>query len=334
MASLLDSITIRKLHLKNRIVMPPMASELATRSGEVTDALLSHYRRRCKSVGLVIVEHSYIHPTGKFSLLPFSESQLGIYSDDLVAGLSRLVEVVHREGTPITIQINHAGRRANSRVCGAQPVAPSPIPDPEIKETPRELTIDEIQSIVNTFGLAANRAVKAEFDAVEIHGAHGFLLSQFCSPLTNRRNDRYGGTLENRMRFPLEVASEVLDKVGQDIPVLYRLGADDMTPEGLTLEESKKIAQSLSNLGISVIDVSGGLCGSRPPNLSGEGYFAHLAKGIKKAVNVPVITTGGIRTPEFADEVVRAGVADLVGIGRSLLADPDWATKAIEALKE
>jgi len=327
--SLLDPLTIHKSHLKNRIVMPPMASGLATRTGEVTEALVAHYKSRCRSVGLVIVEHSYIHPVGRTS-----EMQLGIHDDNLVPGLSRLVKAVHEEGTPIAIQIGHGGRRANSSVCGAQPVAPSPIPDPESKEIPRELTVNEIQSIVKAFGLAAGRAVKAGFDAVEIHGAHGLLLSQFCSPLANRRNDRYGGVLENRTRFPLEVASKVLGAVGQDIPVLYRLGADDMMPGGLTLEESKRIAQSLVNLGIAAIDVSGGLCGSRPSNLSGEGYFAHLAKGIKQAVRVPVITAGGIKTPQFADEIVRTRIADLVGIGRALLADPNWATRAIGALKK
>jgi len=329
MASLLDPLIIRKLHIENRIVMPPMASELATRSGEVTEALVAHYKSRCRSVGLVIVEHSYIHPIGKRS-----EKQPGIHSNNRVAGLSRLVEALHEEGTPIAIQINHAGRRANSRVTGAQPVAASCIPNPETNEMPRELTADEIESIVKAFGLAARRAVKAGFDAVEIHGAHGYLLNQFCSPLTNRRNDRYGGVLENRMRFPLEVASDVLSKVGQDIPVLYRLGADDMMPGGLTLEESKRIAQSLAILGIAVIDVSGGLCGYQPSNLSGEGYFAHLAKEIKQTAKAPVITSGGIKTPQFADEIVKKGIADLVGIGRALLADPNWATRAIETLKK
>ena len=212
-------------------------------------------------------------------------------------------------------------------------MAASSIPDLESNEMPRELTANEIKSIVKAFGLAASRAVNAGFDAVEIHGAHGYLLSQFCSPLTNRRNDRYGGMLEKRMRFPLEVASEVLSTVGQDIPVLYRLGADDMMPGGLTLEESKRIAQSLANSGIAVIDISGGLSGYQPSNLSGEGYFSHLAKGIKQTVKIPVITTGGIKTPQFADEVVKKGIADLVGIGRALLADPNWATRAIETLK-
>jgi len=309
--------------------MPPMASELATRSGEVTDALVTHYRSRCRSVGLVIVEHSYIHPVGRLS-----EKQLGIYGDESIAGLSKLAKAVHEEGTPIAIQINHAGRRANSRICGAQPVAPSSIPDPESKETPHELTVEEIQSIVRAFGLAASRAIKAGFDAVEIHGAHGFLLNQFCSPLTNTRNDTYGGILENRMRLPLEVASEVLRTVGRDIAVLYRLGADDMLPGGLTLEDSKKIAQALASSGIAIIDVSGGLCGSRPPNLSGQGYFSHLAQAIKQAVKIPVITTGGIKTPQFADEIIKTGIADLVGVGRALAADPDWAARAIETLKK
>jgi 2,4-dienoyl-CoA reductase-like NADH-dependent reductase (Old Yellow Enzyme family) len=329
LTSLLDPLTVGKLHLKNRIVMPPMASELATKSGEITDALVTHYRSHSKSVGLVIVEHNYIDPAGKLS-----EKQPGIHSDTSVAGLSRIAEAVHREGAAVAIQINHAGRRANPAITGAKPVAPSPFPDPDNKEIPHELTGEEIQSVVRAFGLAAIRAVKAGFDAVEIHGAHGFLLSQFCSPITNKRTDRYGGTLENRMRFPLEVASEILRTVGTDLPVLYRLGADDMMPGGLTLEDSKRIAMSLADSGIAIIDVSGGLCGSRPPNLSGQGYFTHLAKAIKQTVKIPVITTGGIKTPQYADELIKTGIADLVGVGRTLTADPDWASRAVEALKK
>ncbi|MGQ9640082.1 MAG: NADH:flavin oxidoreductase [Candidatus Bathyarchaeia archaeon] len=328
MASLLDPLKIKELHLKNRIVMPPMANDLASESGEVTENLINHYRRRCKSVGLVIVEHSYIRLEGKYS-----ERQLGIYDDQLIEGLSRLVGAIHEQNTPAAIQLNHAGRRAKSRICQTQPVAPSPIPDSESEEAPRELTIEEIHLIVKDFGLAARRALKAGFDAVEIHGAHGFLLNQFCSPITNRRRDKYGGDLSNRMRLPLEVVTEVVGEVGDAVPVLYRLGADDMTPGGLTLEDSKQIAKSLVDQGISIIDVSGGLCGSRPPNLHGEGYFTHLAKGIRQTVNVPVITTGGIKSAKFADEIIKMGVADLVGVGRGLLSDPDWATRAVEALQ-
>ncbi|MEM2106213.1 MAG: NADH:flavin oxidoreductase [Candidatus Bathyarchaeia archaeon] len=328
MVSLLDPLEIKGLHLKNRIVMPPMASDLASESGEVTEALIDHYRRRCRSVGLVIVEHSYIRLEGKYSV-----RQLGIYGDHLLDGLSRLVKAIHKLDVPVAIQINHAGRRATSKVCKTQPVAPSPIPEIESGETPRELTVEDICSIVKDFGSASRRALKAGFDAVEIHGAHGFLLNQFCSPITNRRSDRYGGGLENRMRFPLEVAAEVVGEVGENIPVFYRLGADDMMPGGLTLDDSRKIAKSLVDNGVSVIDVSGGLCGSRPPNLHGEGYFTRLAESIRQAVNVPVVTTGGIRTARFADEVIMRGVADLVGVGRALLSDPDWAEKAVESLR-
>jgi len=328
LASLLDPLEVKGLYFKNRIVMPPMASDLASESGEVTEALIGHYRRRCRFVGLVIVEHSYVRLDGKYSV-----RQLGIYGDHLLDGLSRLVEAIHRFDVPVAIQINHAGRRATSKVCKTQPVSPSPIPDVESGETPRELTLEDICLIVKDFGSAARRALKAGFDAVEIHGAHGFLLNQFCSPITNRRIDRYGGDLENRMRFPLEVVAEVVGEVGENIPVLYRLGADDMMPGGLTLDDSRKIAKSLVDYGVSIIDVSGGLCGSRPPNLHGEGYFTRLAEGIRRAVNVPVITTGGIRTAGFADEVLRRGVADLVGVGRALLSDPDWAEKAVESLR-
>jgi len=328
MPTLLDPIRIGSLHLKNRIVMPPMATNLATTEGEVTDDLISHYVSRAKALGLLIVEHSYVERRGKLS-----PRQLGIFDDHLISGLARLTERVHALGTPIAIQINHAGRLATSEVCGTQPVAPSPIPHSDEHETPKALSKEEIEDLVEAFGLAARRAVKAGFDAVEIHGAHGFLLNQFLSPLSNKRGDEYGGELEDRMRFPLEVVASVRERVG-DLPLLYRLGADDMEPGGLSLEESKVVAPRLVEEGVDAIDVSGGMIGSRPERLQGiSGYFVPLAQEIKKVVDVPVIGVGGIRTPEFANEVVVSGRADLVAVGRAMLADADWASKAIDTLK-
>ena len=328
MPRLLDPLKVESLELRNRIVMPPMATGLAGTHGEVTKKLIDHYVMRAEGLGLLIIEHSYVTLGGKLS-----PRQLGIYDDKLIPGLARLVDAVHNIGTPLTIQINHAGRKTTSKVCGVQPVAPSPIASAEEEEIPRELEKNEIETLVVGFSQAAQRAVEAGFDAVEVHGAHGFLLNQFVSPLSNKRSDEYGGSLENRMRFPLQIIAEIKEKIGGGFPLFYRLGADDMMLGGLTLAESKIIAQRLVKAGVHVVDVSGGMCGSRPLSLTGPGYFVPLAEAIKQAVNVPVIGVGGITTPEFADEIIRKKRADLVAVGRALLADPKWAVKAIQALE-
>ncbi len=333
MTALIDPLKVRNLAMRNRIVLPPMITFLASKTGEATEQLVNHYTRRARGPGLVIVEHSYFSKEGQLTSYGRRRekvilTQLGIYDDSLVDGLARLVEAVHKFDTPIAIQINHAGRRTNSEGIGMQPVAPSPIPASEDAEIPRELSVDEIKNITKEFGKAAHRALSAGFDAVEIHGAHGHLLNQFLSPLANKRTDLYGKDLEGRMRFPLEVVREVRAAV-KDRPLLFRLGADDRMPQGLTLEDGRKIAMKLASEGVDIIDASGGLCGHLPSDLKEEGFFVHLAEGIKGVVNVPVIGVGGIVTADFADRVVRDGRADLVAVGRSMLRDPDWATKAI-----
>jgi len=207
-----------------------------------------------------------------------------------------------------------------------KPVAPSP------DGSARELRIEKIEALVEAFAKAAERAMRAGFDGVEVHGAHGFLLNQFFSPLANRRRDKYGGSLENRMRFPLEVVERVKEKVGGRL-LLYRLGSDDLDPAGIKIEDSKKFAVKLEQAGVDIIDVSGGLCGSRPAQFEDrQGYFIPQAQQIKKTVNIPVIGVGGITEPEYADTVIQEEKIDLVAVGRALLKDPDWATKAIKTL--
>jgi NADPH2 dehydrogenase len=321
LVDLLDSLEVKGLTLNNRIVMPPMHTGLATAEGAVTDNLIEHYVRRSKALGLLIVEHSYVSLDGRLS-----KRQLGIYTDSLVSGLEKLSSRVHATGTPVVIQINHAGRVASMEITGMKPVAPSP------DGSARELRIEKIEALVEAFAKAAERAMRAGFDGVEVHGAHGFLLNQFFSPLANRRRDKYGGSLENRMRFPLEVVERVKEKVGGRL-LLYRLGSDDLDPAGIKIEDSKKFAVKLEQAGVDIIDVSGGLCGSRPAEFEDRrGYFIPQAQQIKKTVNIPVIGVGGITEPEYADTVIQEEKVDLVAVGRALLKDPDWATKAIKAL--
>jgi len=327
MAKLFEPLRVGNLTLKNRIVMPPMANDLADAQGRVTDQLIAHYARRAAGVGLVIVEHSYFTLEGKASL-----RQLGIHSDAMIDGLTKLVESIHANGTPVCIQINHAGREGSRAVSGLEPVAPSAVPTDGSAVIPRELERREIRNLLRLFGEAARRALVSGFDAVEVHGAHGYLLNQFTSPLSNRRSDEYGGSFEGRIRFPLEAVAEVRRVVGPDLLVLYRLGASDGEGRGVTIGEMQAFAQRLVRSGVNIVDVSGGLVGDAPEGMTGQGYFLPLAEKIKQALEVPVIGVGGITDPIFADQAISQGRVDLVAVGRALLADPDWALLAKRTL--
>jgi NADPH2 dehydrogenase len=299
-----------------------MQTGRATVKGAVTDRLINFYVRRSAALGLLIVEHSYVSASGKLS-----PKQLGIYEDELIDGLERLASRIHAVGTPVVVQITHAGGVANKKIIGAEPAGPS-----ATRKT-RELTRSEIEALVEEFAMAAERAIKAGFDGVELHGAHGFLLNQFFSPLLNKRGDEYGGSLENRMRFPLMVVKRIRERVRGRL-LFYRLGADDLAPNGTHVDDSAAFAVRLEQYGVDVVDVSGGLCGSEPKQLrSVKGYFVPQAYEIKKAVRTPIIGVGGITDAEYADKLIRDGKVDLVAVGRALWRDPKWAEKAVETLK-
>ncbi|NIN52910.1 MAG: NADH:flavin oxidoreductase [Nitrososphaeria archaeon] len=323
MVSLLDSLEVKGLTFKNRIVMPPMHMGLATTEGAVTKSLIDHYVRRSRELGLLIVEHSYVSLDGRLG-----ERQIGIYNDILVSGLEKLSSSIHATGAPVVLQINHAGKSASRQITGTKPVAPSR--DGEA----RELQSEEIEALAEAFATAAKRAMRAGFDGVEVHGAHGFLLNQFFSPLTNRRHDRYGGSFEDRVRFPLEVVERVKEQVGGRL-LLYRLGSDDLHPEGTKIEDSMKFAVKLVEIGVDIVDVSGGLCGSRPVQLQDkQGFFIPHAQKIKRVVNVPVIGVGGITDPKYANRLIEEERVDFVAVGRAFLKDPDWGMKAVETLEK
>ncbi|MDD2201547.1 MAG: NADH:flavin oxidoreductase [Firmicutes bacterium] len=328
MSHLLSPLSVRNMNLKNRIVMPPMASNSGTTEGIATEATLEYYQSRAEQgVGLIIVEHTYVLESGKYR-----QRQLGIYSDRHVGPLSELVQRVHAAGAAIGIQVTHAGSATHSSTIGRKPLGPSAIPLSPDRELPSEIEPSSMPSLIEAFANAAKRAAAAGFDMVELHGAHGYLLNQFFSPLTNIRSDEYGGSREGRLRFPLETAKAVRSAVGPNMAVFYRLGADDGVPGGLTVNDACWAAPQLVKAGVDAIDVSGGLGGSSLPGYTGEGYFAPLSEAIKGVVDVPVLVTGGVTTPQAAELLVRQGKADLVGVGRALLADSGWATKAIQAL--
>lgn len=334
MSLLFTPIKIGHVTLRNRIAMPPMATAIEGPGGSrqdtglPSDETVAYYAERAKKgVGMVIVEHTYITRRGKAH-----KGQLGLDNDEGITAFKRLAHALRVHGAIAAVQINHAGALGNPDVTGSEPVGPSDKPHPRSERKPRGLTREEIHEIQDLFAAAAKRVQLAGFDAVEIHSAHGYLGSQFLSPITNTRTDEYGGSLENRARFLLGTVAKVKEQVGGDFPVFVRLGSVDGIEGGITPEDAAEVAKMLQDVGVALIDVSGGFMGSRPAG-AGQGYFVPVASTIKKAVTIPVMVTGGITEGPFAEKVLAAGDADLIGIGRALLRDPDWVMKAKEILR-
>jgi len=309
--------------------MPPMYTGKASSEGQVTEDLIEHYFERASDIGLQIVECAGISQTA----IAFSR-MMRIGSDDFIHGLEKLVRRVHQRGTPIVLQLAHAGGAYTSReLLGCPPLAPSAVMIPgKGREVPRAMTNDGIEEVIHDFSEAGRRAYEAGFDAVEIHGAHATLLNQFLSPITNRRDDEYGGSLENRARISVRVIDGIRKELGEKYPILYRIGVEDMLPGGLTIDDGVRAAKMIVDAGADMLDVSGGLCGHTHPEKKGPGYYVPQAVAVKKAVGVPVIGVGGIKTPEEADEIIRSGKVDLVAVGRAILSEPNWALRAVRSL--
>jgi NADPH2 dehydrogenase len=323
MPKLFDPISIRGLKLKNRIVMAPMATNMAANDGQITERHIKHYTARAEGgVGLIIIEHTYVTPAGKLA-----RNQTGLYDDSQIPYLKKLVDAVHEAGSKVIVQLTHAGSKSSVQVTGSQPVGPSATTSPDGTETSKALSLKEIKSVIKAFKEGARRAVEAGCDGVELHGAHGFLLNQFISPYTNKREDKYGGSMENRVRFAIEVISDTRLSLG-DKPLFYRFGADDLIEGGMTRENGRIVAGYLEKAGVDVLDISGGIGVGESFGLTEPGYFVPLAEGIKKVVNIPVVGVGNITEPKFADRIVREGKVDLVAIGRKLLSEPDFARRA------
>ncbi len=324
---------IGKLKLQNRIMQAPMWTGFAARDGSVTPRLLNYCKERAQGgTGLIIVEFSYIDEKASQSLV----CQLGIYGQSLIPGLSTLARVIKDNGAKAGIQICHAGRR---RLLGTYPiVAPSRMPWEALGDIiPSELTIEEIKEIVKAFGNAARIAEQSGFDMLEIHGAHGYLITEFLSPYTNRRGDIYGGSLRDRMRFALEVVDSVRRNVSRDFPLCVRISATEYTEGGITIEDSKVFAQELEKAGVDVIHVSAGMFESLSsviPMLQPLARDVYLVEEIKEVVHIPAIASGAITSPQLAEEILEKGQADFISLARPLLADPYFARKAEEGRPE
>ena len=328
--NLFSPFRIGNLELKNRIVMPPMATNFAGEDGSVNDRHIAYYVERAKGgVGYITFEHTGVLRQGR----AFPNMAL-IDSDQNIPSFKKLVEAIHQENGKILIQINHAGRQTSASITGSPIVAPSAIPCPVRKEMPKELSRKEIENIIDAFREAARRVKESGADGVEIHMAHGYLINQFLSPFSNKRSDEFGGDPDRRMRMAIEVLRAVRNKVGPDFLVLCRLSADEYVEGGLKIEDSKEIAKALERNGTDGLHISACVAASgylnHPPYYAEEGVFVHLAQGIKSVVGVPVITVGRIRTPELANQILEENKADLISMGRALIADPHLPLKALE----
>jgi NADPH2 dehydrogenase len=328
MNKLNHSMKIRQLEIPNRLVMPPMATR-SSEYGFVNPEIISYYEQRAagKSVGLLITEHMYIDPQGKAD-----PKQLGIDNDDKIQGLKDLTEAIHRAGqSKVFAQINHAGNMTKEEITGQQIVSSGNLPSPtgRSNEIPRALTIQEIHTLCDRYVDAAVRAKEAGYDGVEIHSAHGYLLDQFYSPLTNNRTDEYGGSLDNRIRLHLEVLCGIRRAVGSDYPIAIRLGGSDYKPGGATIEDAAYAAHEFEKNGADLIDISGGMCLYILPDRKYPGYFSDTSLAVKEAVKVPVLLTGGVTTGSQAEELLDQGVADCIGAGRVLMKDKGWAVNVL-----
>lgn len=321
---------IGQVELKNRFVMPAMGSHHGEADGSVGDELIAYYAARAKGgFGLLITEFTAISPEGK--ALP---GQLVNYSADCIPGFKRLTEAIHSHGSKIFMQLQHSGRQTTSHFTGLQPVAPSPIPCPVNKELPRELTVAEIQEIVEKFGEGALRAKSAGFDGVEVHGAHGYLAAQFMSSYSNKRLDGYGGDLRGRACFSVELIQKIKEKCGREFPLIFRISGDERVESGRKLAETVLIAKMLEEAGADAIHVSTGVYASMqymvPPANVPQGFNLDAAQAVKQGVHIPVIAVGRIIDPLMAEDVIASGIADFVALGRACLADPEFPNKVKE----
>lgn len=335
MESLFTPITIGGVEVRNRTMMPPMTTRLADPEGYVTNELIAYYAARSRGgVGLITVEMGSPEKVGRHRF-----RELGVYDDKFLSGLERLVAAVHGAGARASVQLGHGGSRARRAVSGETPVAPSAVPTRVYEmeaETvvPLEMTKARIEQTTRAFVESARRARDAGFDFVELHGAHGYLISQFLSPGENLRTDEYGGSLGNRARFGLEILRHIKREV-TGLPVIFRLGVEDFFPGGLTLPEGLQVAQWAAISGADALSVTAGHYSSLPgaermipPMAYPEGTFVDLAAKVRGQVKVPVVAVGRMGDPAKAGAAVEDGKADMVALGRTLIADSQWAQKA------
>jgi 2,4-dienoyl-CoA reductase-like NADH-dependent reductase (Old Yellow Enzyme family) len=331
MAILFEQTKIRSMTLANRFVRSATWEGLAGKDGSVTPRLIDMSNQLAQGgVGLIITGHAFVSREGQAG-----GGQLGIHSDDLIPGLAEMTRSVHALGGKIAVQLAHAGIRATYALSGLEPIGPSVL-ETASEAVGREMTRHDIEAMIHAFAAAAKRSQAAGFDAVQIHGAHGYLVSQFLSPCFNKRKDEYGGSIENRARLAIEVVKAVRNAVGPDFPVLIKLNSEDFLPDGLMVEEMIQASIMLERNGIDGIEMSGGTIVSkkRSPFRKGkipadepEVYYEDSARQYKRRVRVPLMLVGGIRTFETAERLVAEGLTDYISLCRPLIREPDLVNR-------
>lgn len=323
--------------IKNRIVRSATYEASGTIKGHVTDKLVKLYEELAQGgAGLIVKGFTYVHPEGRaFALMT------GIHDDSFIPGLKRIAQTVHEHDSRIFLQLAHAGREVGPGGWEGELIAPSPLVDPVSKKEPREMELDDIETITKAFADGARRAFEAEYDGIQLHAAHGYLINQFLSPHTNKRTDKYGGTLNNRMRFVLEVYEKVRDQVGKDFPVIMKMNATDFVETGIQIEEAIRMAEEFEKVGFDGIEISGAIWESAtlikpfafPPECrrikseDEEGYHVEHAAKIRERVKLPLIVVGGIRSLEMVDKVLQEGIADFCSFARPFISEPDFPNK-------
>lgn len=326
MAKLFETYQLKNMELKNRIVMAPMCMYMADNmDGFANDFHEIHYATRAiGGVGLIILEATGVEPRGRIS-----DKDLGIWKDKHMDGLKKIVAHCHRYGAKVGIQLAHAGRK--SEVLSIPSIAPSPIAFSEAYRVPLEMTIEDIKEVVNAFKEGARRANEAGFDIIELHGAHGYLISEFLSPLTNHRTDQYGGSEENRARFLKDILQEITNVWPKEKPIQIRLSCEDYKEGGNHDTDLARILNSLKSEGIDIVDVSSGAIVNVPMKTY-PGYQLKYAETMKKETGLPVIAGGLVTSPLMAEEILQNDRADFVFLGRELLRNPYWALSAAKTL--
>jgi 2,4-dienoyl-CoA reductase-like NADH-dependent reductase (Old Yellow Enzyme family) len=325
MSKLFEVSTINGMPLTNRFVRSATWEGMAGEDGSITPALVSCMKQLAEGqVGLIISSHAYVSPEGQAG-----PRQIGVYKNALIDGLKQMTETVHQQGGKIVLQMAHSGCLANPKLTGQTALGPSSIEG--ISPSPcKEMSPDDIQTLIEAFGLAAQRAREAGFDGVQLHAAHGYLMNQFLSPLFNKRTDDYGGSVENRYHVLRDVLKKVRSTVGNGFPILIKLNSQDFLEGGLTLEDSLRIGIMLAEDGIDAIELSGGTLrsGKNAPSRMGitneekEAYFLEAAKVFKEQIKVPLILVGGIRSLDVADRIIDQGFADYISMCRPFIREP------------
>lgn len=336
LSHILSPLKIKSMELPNRVVMPPMGTNLGNADGTVSPENLAYLKRRAKGKpGLLITEITGVHPNGMVT-----PHEIAAFDDRFIPGLRQMADAAHREGCKIAMQVHHSGRESLYMLGQGKAVGPSAIPSIVFKGTPREMTKADIEEVIAAFGSAARRAREAGFDAVEIHCAHGYLLTQFLSALSNQRTDEYGGkTLKERSRFVLEVLRSIRQQTGPDFPISIRISAEEFIKGGYSADDMQGIAPDFVAAGADILHASFGTHGSpggitQAPAEYAPGFNAWLARKMKDAVSIPVIAVGRFTDPADAEKVLAQGDADLIAFGRQFLADPDFLIKAKEGRTE